>query len=86
MESIGPSRKSNISIDQCAQGFSLINILKNRGIENGEIAADAAAVFDIVDTNRECNDNYKELSTFIQDIYKIVKKFKHPVGYYTFID
>ena len=44
------------------------------------------AVFDIVDNNRECNDNYKELSTFIQDIYKIVKKFKHPVGYYTFID
>ncbi len=46
----------------------MINILKNYGIENGEIAA--AAVFDIVDNNRKCNDDNKELSTFIQDIYK----------------
>ncbi len=31
-EFVGLSTKSNISIDQCAQGFRMINILKNIGI------------------------------------------------------
>ena len=49
----------------------MINILKNIDIENGDIAADAAAgVDDIVDNSGEGNNNYKELSTFIEDIYK----------------
>ncbi|HXT83089.1 MAG TPA: hypothetical protein VN704_01980, partial [Verrucomicrobiae bacterium] len=38
-------RKSNMSIEQCAQGFRMINILKNLGIQEGDDA------FDIDDDN-----------------------------------
>ncbi|MER5176113.1 MAG: hypothetical protein ABJB76_04275 [Candidatus Nitrosocosmicus sp.] len=75
-EFVGLSRKSNISIEQCAQGFRMMNILKNLGIENGDIATDDDDDNnDIVDNNRDGNNNnYKELSTFIEDIYKNCKK------------
>ncbi len=36
------ARKSNISINQCTHGFRLINILKNHGTENGDIATTAS--------------------------------------------
>jgi hypothetical protein len=57
-------RKSGISIGQCAQGFRMINILKNLGIHEG-------------DGDREGNDignkydgDYNEIQSFIVDIYK----------------
>ncbi len=52
----------------------MINILKNIDIENGDIVVTVAGVDDIVDNRGEGNNNYKELSTFIQDIYINCKK------------
>ena len=75
-EFVGLSRKSNISIEQCAQGFRMMNILKNLGIKNGDIATDDNNNNDIVDqSGGEGNKiNYKELSTFLEDIYIKCKK------------
>ncbi len=74
-EFVGLSRKSNISIEQCAQGFRIINILKNLGIKNGDIAIDDIDD-NIVDQSggEGNNSNYKELSTFLEDIYIRCKK------------
>ena len=59
-------KKSNISIEQCAQGFRFINILKNFGI--GE--SDDISIYDEEDDKKKDNDNkYNEFSTFIQQIY-----------------
>ena len=54
-------KRSGISIEQCAQGFRMINILKNLGIGN----------MDIVDSEEEeddgihANDNYSKLFVFV---------------------
>jgi hypothetical protein len=58
-------RKSGISIGQCAQGFRMISILKNLGIQEGD--ADEG-------TNNKNDGNYKEFSSFIEDIYKNCKR------------
>ncbi len=60
-------RKSNMSIQQCAQGFRMINILKNLGIQENDEA------FDVSDDNNIISSQYNELSTFIQDIYLTCK-------------
>ena len=64
-------RKSNMSIEQCAQGFRMTNILMDLGIQ------DDNAVY-VYDDNGNINSNsngdignnqYNELSTFIENIY-----------------
>jgi hypothetical protein len=62
-------RKSNMSIEQCAQGFRTTNILKNLGIHEGD---DSVYVIDNDNKNFD-NSQYNELSTFIQDIYLTCK-------------
>ena len=57
-------RKSNMSIEQFAQGFRMINILKNLDIQEGDNEP-----FDVSDDNNIRSSQYNELSTFIQDIY-----------------
>ncbi len=60
-------RKSNMSIQQCAQGFRMINILKNLGIqEEGDDTID-------IDDDNIRNPKYNELYTFIEDIYLTCK-------------
>ena len=58
-------RKSGISIGQCVQGFRMISILKNLGIHEGDAN-------DGIDNKYE--GNYKEFSSFIEDIYKNCKR------------
>ena len=62
-------RKSNMSIQQCAQGFRMTNMLRDLGIQ------DDNAVY-VYDDNSNSNSNgdignnqYNELSTFIENIY-----------------
>jgi cell division protein FtsB len=62
-------RKSNMSIEQCAQDFRTTNILKNLGIHEGD---DSVYVIDNDNKNFD-NSQYNELSTFIQDIYLTCK-------------
>ena len=57
-------RKSNMSIQQCAQGFRMTNMLRDLGIQ------DDNAVYD----DDIGNNQYNELSTFIEDIYLNCKK------------
>jgi hypothetical protein len=54
-------RKSNMSIEQCAQGFRTTNILKNLGIHEGD---DSVYVIDN-DNKNFGNSQCNELSTFI---------------------
>jgi len=56
-----------MSIQQCAQGFRMINILKNLGIQE-----DDNDTIDI-DNNNIRNPKYNELFTFIQNIYLTCK-------------
>jgi hypothetical protein len=60
-------KRSDTSIEQCAQGFRMINILKRLGIGNMDIA-------DSDDDSKEeddhVNDNYNKLFSFMEDIYK----------------
>jgi len=60
-------RKSNMSIEQCAQGFRMINILKNLGIQEGDDA------FDIDDDNNIKISRQYDNFTFIQEIYLTCK-------------
>lgn len=60
-------RKSGISIGQCAQGFRMINILKNLGIHEVDDDVD-----DGIDN--KYGGNYNEFSSFIEDIYKNCKR------------
>ena len=55
-------RKSNMSIEQCVQGFRITNILKNLGIQEGDDAVD-------VNEYNIGSSRYNELYTFIQNIY-----------------
>jgi hypothetical protein len=62
-------RKSNMSIQQCAQGFRMTNMLMDLGIQDDD------AVY-VYDDNSNSNSNgdignnqYNELSTFIENIY-----------------
>jgi hypothetical protein len=59
-------RKSNMSIQQCAQGFRMTNMLMDLGIQDDD------AVYDDDDDNDNGdirNNQYNELSTFIENIY-----------------
>jgi hypothetical protein len=58
-------RKSGISIGQCAQGFRMISILRNLGIQDGD---------DDDGIDNKYGGNYKEFSSFIEDIYKNCKR------------
>ncbi len=58
-------RKSNMSIQQCVQGFRMINMLKNLGVHDED---DNKDIGDIEDNNIK-SSKYNELSIFIQDIY-----------------
>ncbi len=60
-------KKSNISIEQCAQGFRLANILKNLGVDDGNDNSIYAEDND--EKNNNNNNQYNEFSTFIQEIY-----------------
>jgi hypothetical protein len=73
-------RKSNMSIEQCAQGLRMINILKNLGIhENDE-------PFDASDDNNIRSSQYNEFSTFIHDIYLTCKNLGvTPVNIFSWI-
>ena len=59
-------KKSNISIEQCAQGFRLIHILKNFGIGESD---DNSIYEEENDENKNNHSKYNEFSTFIQEIY-----------------
>ena len=62
------ANKSNITVEQCAQGFRLVNILKNFGI--GEEESDNSSIYEEGnDKKNKRNSRYNEFSTFIQDIY-----------------
>ena len=54
-------KRSDITIEECAQEFKMINILKNLGIGDMDIADDEDDSHAI---------NYKEFSSFIEEIYK----------------
>jgi hypothetical protein len=60
-------RKSNMSIQQCAQGFRMTNMLMDLGIQDD----DAVYVYDDnSNSNGDIGNNqYNELSTFIENIY-----------------
>ncbi len=62
--------KSNMSVEQCAQGFRMTNILKNLGIQECE---DDTVYINEDDKHDTVNNQYNELSTFIQDIYLTCK-------------
>jgi len=71
-------KKSNISIEQCTQGFRMLNILKSFGIirnldildnDNDDIESNG---FD----NHTNEDNFNELLTFVEEIYNNCKKLK----------
>ncbi|MDQ6724046.1 MAG: hypothetical protein M3Z01_07265, partial [Thermoproteota archaeon] len=62
--------KSNMSVEQCAQGFRMTNILKNLGLQEGD---DDVVYVNEVDKNDTVNNQYNELSTFIQNIYLTCK-------------
>ena len=59
-------KKSNISIEQCAQGFRLVNILKNLGIDDDNNNSVYAEDNDKKNNN---NNQYNEFLTFIKEIY-----------------
>jgi hypothetical protein len=60
-------RKSNMSIQQCAQGFRMTKMLRDLGIQDDN----AVYVYDGNSNSNGAigNNQYNELSTFIQDIY-----------------
>jgi hypothetical protein len=60
-------RKSGISIGQCAQGFRMINILKNLGIQEGDSDGDN-------DMGNKNDWQYNEFHSFIEDTYKNCKR------------
>ena len=53
-----------MSVKQCAQGFRMINILKNFGIQDDN---------NILDGDDTYYNNYNKFSTFIEDAYKNCK-------------
>ena len=62
-------KRSDISIEQCAQGFRMINILKNLGIGNMDVANNDGKN-NSKEENGHTNDNYNKLFSFIEEIYK----------------
>jgi hypothetical protein len=68
-EFVGLVKKSGMSIEQCALGFRTINILKGFGLKDENIE-------DGDDDGNGMTDNtndYKEFSTFVEDLYKNCK-------------
>ena len=62
-------KRSDITIEQCAQGFRMINILKSLVIGNMDIA-DSDGKNDSEEENGHTNNNYNKLFSFIEEIYK----------------
>ncbi len=59
-------KKSNISIEQCAQSFRLVNILKNLGIDDDN---DNSVYTEDNDKKNNNDGQYNEFLTFIDEIY-----------------
>ncbi len=75
---IGLSRKSNISINQCAQGFSLMNILKNRGIEMVKLLQLLRMFLILLITIENVMIIIKNYQPLLNMVIKIVKNFNTP--------
>ncbi len=58
-------KKSNISIEQCAQSFRLVNILKNLGIDDDN---DNSVYTEDNDKKNNNDGQYNEFLTFIRDL------------------
>src|SRR6478735_1852533 len=71
-------KSSNVSIEQCAQGFRIINILKSFGIWNLDISDDGEGNDDYKDIDNHTNDNYNEFFSFVKEIYNNCKKLEIP--------
>ena len=73
-------KSSNVSIEQCAQGYRIINILKSFGIENLDISDNGEGEGDgndaYKDIDNHTNDNYNEFFSFVKEIYNNCKKLE----------
>ena len=69
-------KSSNVSIEQCAQGFRIINILKSFGIGNLDISDDSDGNDAYKDIDNHTNDNYNEFFSFVKEIYNNCKKLE----------
>ena len=73
-------KRSNVSIEQCAQGYRIINILKSFGIENLDISDNGEGDGDgndaYKDIGNHTNDNYNEFFSFVKEIYNNCKKLE----------
>ena len=67
-------KKSSLSIEQCTQGFRMMNLLKNFGIDVED--SPLHNVNSSIDDNNNSND--KQFSTFVVDIYENCKKLNIP--------
>src|SRR6476660_6744209 len=70
-------KRSSISIEQCAQGFRMLNILKSIGIIGnlGVVDDDYNNESKDID-NHINNDNFNQLTSFIEEIYNNCKKLE----------
>src|SRR6476660_3314283 len=77
-------KSSNVSIEQCAQGFRIINILKSFGIaESLDISDDGYGNDgdgndDYKDIDNHTNEHYNEFFSFVKEIYNNCKKLEIP--------
>jgi len=71
-------KRSSISIEQCAQGFRMLNILKSIGIiGNLEVVDDNDYNNESKDIDNHINnDNFNQLTSFIEEIYNNCKKLE----------
>src|SRR6478736_5480961 len=79
-------KRSSISIEQCAQGFRMLNILKSFGIVgNLEFTIDNDSSYDGDDsdhndignhTNDDDNNNFIKFFSFVKEIYNNCKKLE----------
>ena len=70
---------SNITIEQCAQGFRMINILKTLGIEirNFDDMEEREEEDEYINENKKIyNNDFNGLSSFLETIYKNCKKLE----------
>jgi hypothetical protein len=75
-------KKSGISIGQCAEGYRMVQLMKNLGITVEGNEDDGGVKDDLNNNNNSSGDisrhriNYNEFSTFVQEIYMNCKNFK----------
>jgi hypothetical protein len=70
-------RKSGISIDECVQGYRMVQLMKSLGIADDE---DEDGTVNVINNNNRSSSNnrignYNEFSSFVQEIYMNCKKF-----------